>query len=101
MCYRPCFADNLCFSYSALGSTFQCVALAQLPAESDQDLALTPGDIIDVDDFYRENPGWWRGKNVATGLIGQFPSTYVAIKEHDEIDAGDINLPFVISLCFS
>ena len=69
-------------------ASFQCVAIYEIAAETEQDLSLVPGDVIEVDQAYRTSAGWWQGRNVATGLAGYFPSNYVRVEEKSQLDLG-------------
>lgn len=49
-------------------------ALYAFEANDNTQLTITPGDILQV--FYRDDSGWWDGKNVRDGNDGYFPGNY-------------------------
>ena len=77
-------------------------ALYAYEAKDNTQLSINPGDILEV--FYRDESGWWDGKNVSSQNDGYFPGNYTeplgdnleTIKqklllydEHDDIDDDD------------
>ena len=46
-------------------------ALYAYEAKDDTQLSINPGDILEV--FYRDDSGWWDGKNVSNQDDGYFP----------------------------
>lgn len=57
-------------------------ALFEFAGEQAGDLTFSPGDLVVVEDsgmMGAQGDSWWTGKNVRTGLTGQFPSNYVQL----------------------
>ena len=49
-------------------------ALYAFEANDSTQLTINPGDILEV--FYRDDSGWWDGKNIETQNDGYFPGNY-------------------------
>eukprot|EP01084_Bolivina_argentea_P301860 520898_1 len=49
-------------------------ALYAFEANDNTQLTINPGDILEV--FYRDETGWWDGKNLANNNDGYFPGNY-------------------------
>ena len=49
-------------------------ALYSFEANDNTQLSINPGDILEV--FYRDESGWWDGKNVSSQSDGYFPGNY-------------------------
>jgi hypothetical protein len=59
---------------------FICTAIESFAVEADDDLALAVGDLVQVEAVYKNQEGWWRGKNLRDGRVGNFPSSYVEVR---------------------
>lgn len=71
-------------------------ALYQYHASDAGDLALNPGDTINVTEYV--NADWWRGVNPATGQTGIFPKDYVKPAPTAEKDGyGYGNVPLQVA----
>ncbi|KAK6500305.1 hypothetical protein TWF481_010649 [Arthrobotrys musiformis] len=71
-------------------------ALYQYHASDAGDLALNPGDIINVTEYV--NADWWRGVNPTTGQTGIFPKDYVKPAPAPEKDGyGYGNVPLQVA----
>ncbi|KAK6337476.1 hypothetical protein TWF730_002875 [Orbilia blumenaviensis] len=71
-------------------------ALYQYHASDAGDLALNPGDTINVTEYV--NADWWRGVNPATGQTGIFPKDYVKPAPTNEKDGyGYGNMPLQVA----
>lgn len=71
-------------------------ALYQYHASDAGDLALNPGDTINVTEYV--NNDWWRGVNPSTGQTGIFPKDYVKPAPTNEKDGyGYGNMPLQVA----
>ncbi|KAK6530808.1 hypothetical protein TWF281_007645 [Arthrobotrys megalospora] len=71
-------------------------ALYQYHASDAGDLALNPGDTINVTEYV--NSDWWRGVNPSTGQTGIFPKDYVKPAPTNEKEGyGYGNLPLQVA----
>ncbi|KAF3201943.1 hypothetical protein TWF106_002665 [Orbilia oligospora] len=71
-------------------------ALYQYNASDAGDLALNPGDTINVTEYV--NADWWRGVNPTTGQTGIFPKDYVKPAQTNEKDGyGYGNVPLQVA----
>jgi hypothetical protein len=62
-------------------TSFFATAIANYCSGAEGDLELVEGDIVEIANLYREQPGWWKGTVRVGGneTVGMFPCTYVQI----------------------
>ena len=73
----------------AKGSSASAVAEYDYDKEEDNELEFKEGDLIVEIDFVDDD--WWSGKHSATGEVGLFPATYVALVDEDNKNKGAVS----------
>lgn len=69
-----CSYDFSLFHFFCFQTSIVVLALYDFAAEEEGELSFKKGDKIEV--INKADRNWWTGKLVATGAMGQFPSTY-------------------------
>ena len=71
-------------------SSASAVAEYDYDKEEDNELEFKEGDLIVEIDFVDDD--WWSGKHSATGEVGLFPATYVALVDEESKNKGAVSV---------